>query len=235
MIWRAAPEQQVYLLSQPESGMGYQLVEILIRGEASRRSVVVYQAIVIVELDEAFDMELEFLAQRQDWDAWALEPDAFPVLQNAVEFNVQIPPKGHTLDLVAEPTLGRCGRRYGCGGAVIAPVFKADGEGVFVRVSAFVNDNRVDRNKGCLIPGTFTTTLQDYQRCVKCPDDPVDRYALPNPLEITTAFFVRPSDQDYLQKGIVQPNFGKSGGGEEAFFAQGTSQDTLIDTRPYGQ
>ncbi len=234
MIWRTTAEQEAYLPGQPESGMGYQIIEFSEPGGRTPRLAVAFQAVLIVELDEAFEMELSYLSNRSDWDAWVTEPDSFGILRGAIQFKLHRHSANSTFDLVAEPALGRCGRRVGGGNAVNQPELKADGRTAFVRVSAFSNDRRVDINKKCVLPGTFATTLHDYLACVTCPDDPVDRYALPSPLAITTAFFIRPSGPDILQKGIVQPNFGHAGGGEEVFFVHGTTSGTLIDIRPYG-
>jgi hypothetical protein len=62
----------------------------------------------------------------------------------------------------------------------------------------------------------------------------VDRYALPNDEEIKHAFMIVPKKSDKLQRGIVQPAFGKTGGGIEAYFNQGTSLNTFINRKDYG-
>jgi len=234
MIWRTTAQQEAFLLTQRESGMGYQIVEFVEPRATRTTKAVVYQALLVVALDDEFDLELSFLSNRKDWDSWVKEPDSFDFLRDVRALRVITPPSAGPLHLVAEPLQGRCDRRSGGCGAMDAPILEADGSSHYVRVSAFSNDRRVDLLHRCLLPGTFATTVKDYLACVRCPDDPVDRYALPHGLPITTAFHIRPMGSDRLQIGLVQPNFGHEGGGEEVFFSKGTSHGTMLDIRPYG-
>ncbi|OGL43488.1 MAG: hypothetical protein A2W05_09020 [Candidatus Schekmanbacteria bacterium RBG_16_38_10] len=94
---------------------------------------------------------------------------------------------------------------------------------------------RIDFENKKLRPGTYTTTNSDYLACVRFSDDPIDRYALPNDEEIKWAFYVQPKTKDVLQRGIVQPAFGHDGGGIEIFFENGTSNNTYLDKRSYGE
>jgi len=103
-----------------------------------------------------------------------------------------------------------------------------------VRLSAYENDKRIDFEKKRLKDGTYTTTLYDYISCVKTKDDPVDRYALPNDETIKWAFYVQPKSNDTLQRGIVQPAFGHAGGGIEAYFENGTAENTYLLKKQYG-
>ncbi len=104
----------------------------------------------------------------------------------------------------------------------------ANGDELFVRLSAFENDIRVDKVNNCLLPGSYTTTASDALRCKVEKDDPVERYALPNQLKIKWAFFIQPKPTDILQRGFVQPDFGKNGEGREVYFEKGTSSRTFI-------
>jgi hypothetical protein len=104
-----------------------------------------------------------------------------------------------------------------------------------VRLSAYENDHRIDFEKKRLIEGSYTTTHLDYLDCVKLCDDPVDRYALPNDEPVEWAFYILPQTKDQLQRGVAQPAFGHAGGGIEAYFENGTSNDTYFVTKPYGK
>ena len=106
---------------------------------------------------------------------------------------------------------------------------------MFVRLSAYQNDRRIDFENKRLKPGTYPTTRCDYRVCVIYKDDPVDRYALPNDEKVKWAFYVQPKTKDTLQRGIVQPAFGHDGGGIEVYFAAGTSRDTFMVMKPYGE
>lgn len=118
-------------------------------------------------------------------------------------------------------------------GAIDNPVEFANGEEVFVRLSAFDNDRRIDKENRCLRPGSFTTTEADYLVCKYLSDDPIERYALPNNDEIKWAFYIQPVGTDTLQRGTVQPANGKRGGGKEAYFEKGTAKGTFFERTKY--
>jgi hypothetical protein len=120
-------------------------------------------------------------------------------------------------------------------GAKDNPKENASGQETYVRLSHFKDDKRVDFENNCLKPGTFTTTEKDYRTCVQQSDVPIDRYALPSDDPIYWAFFVEPKKDDELQSGIVQPAFGRNGGGIEAYFEDGTSARTFKERRLYGK
>jgi hypothetical protein len=63
--------------------------------------------------------------------------------------------------------------------------------------------------------------------CRTVSDDPVERYALPNEDEIKFVFYICQLKTDTVQRGIVQPANDKRGGGEEAYFSNGTSPGTF--------
>ncbi|MEO6130298.1 MAG: hypothetical protein ABIQ02_00515, partial [Saprospiraceae bacterium] len=114
-------------------------------------------------------------------------------------------------------------------------VEKGNGIEKFIRLSAFKNDKRIDVELKRLREGSYTTTIIDYLECLKILADPVDRYALPSDEKIKFAFYIQPTKDDELQRGVVQPAFEHSGGGDEVFFNAGTSANTLIKISPYGQ
>jgi hypothetical protein len=127
------------------------------------------------------------------------------------------------------------GRHSGGKGATENPKEFANGSDIYVRISAYEDDKRIDFVKKRLKPGSFTTTLFDYTSCVETNDDPIDRYALPNEETIKWSFYIKPKSFDTLQNGVVQPAFNKDGGGIEAYFENGTSIDTYLFKRVYGK
>ncbi len=118
-------------------------------------------------------------------------------------------------------------------GAIHQQVKFADGVEKFTRLSAFEDDFRVDTVNKKLVAGSFATTFEDYQYCKKNNINPVERYALPNDEEIKWAFHVLPLKTDTLQRGIVEPANNQNGGGIEAYFANGTSNNTLLEKTAY--
>ena len=85
-------------------------------------------------------------------------------------------------------------------GAIQNIVENANGKEIFVRLSAFDNDRRVDKTNKCLRPGSYTTTKDDYLKCKAGDDDPVERYALPNNDKIKFCFHIQPNTSDKLQR-----------------------------------
>ncbi|MBN7817650.1 hypothetical protein [Algoriphagus pacificus] len=106
----------------------------------------------------------------------------------------------------------------------------------FVRLSAFENDFRVDTESGRLLPGSFTTDLEDFLTMTIPFNnfDPIAYYSLPNPLPIKWLFYFKSIAGDTFQRGTVQPAFGQNGGGREYYFKNGTSEKSLISVNPFG-
>lgn len=119
-------------------------------------------------------------------------------------------------------------------GAKDSPLITPDGKTYYVRLSAYEDDKRIDKVNNCLLPGSYTTTKKDYEKCVNDKDDPVERYALPNAEEIKWAFHILPQQKDLYRLGTVEPAFGKRGGGEECLFENGTSFGTFKKQTSYG-
>ena len=107
----------------------------------------------------------------------------------------------------------------------------ASGNDVFVRLSAFIDDIRIDRERLRCMPFTFTTTYEEamFCRAHKRSVNVCDRFALPNNLPPRWMFVIKPANGDVLRKGKVMPAFMKNGGGTEVFFENGTSDYSLVD------
>lgn len=118
-------------------------------------------------------------------------------------------------------------------GAIHQQVQNADGVEKFTRLSAFEDDFRVDNVNKRLVAGSFSTTYDDYQYCKNNNINPVERYALPNDEDIKWAFHIRPIKTDTLQRGIVEPANNHNGGGVEAYFEKGTSNNTFLERTAY--
>lgn len=232
MIFKAYPSDQRQFLSLPETGMGYQIIEAKRYGKTFKDRFVVYNSELVIDLDSKFS---DFKRQ--------IITEGYSRILNKAE---SLPIETSTISLVARSQITEFrilteskkkdkGRHSGGRGAADNPKEPADGKEIFVRLSAYENDKRIDFENKKLRPGTYTTTNSDYLACVRFSDDPIDRYALPNDEEIKWAFYVQPKTNDVLQRGIVQPAFGHDGGGIEIFFEDGTSNNTYLDKRPYGK
>jgi hypothetical protein len=235
-IFKASDSAQQRFLSLPETGMGYQIIEARRYGKTYKDRVkdrfVVYNSELIIDLDD----------QLRHFNKQIITEGYSKMLGKATLLPIEI----STISLVARSQVTESrtltaskkkskGRHSGGKGAIENPKEKANGKKKFVRLSAYENDRRIDFNNKKLRPGSYTTTDVDYCSCLTYDDDPIDRYALPSDAQIRWAFYVLPKSDDTLQRGIVQAAFGHDGGGLEAYFQDGTSDNTYHDKRPYGK
>jgi len=228
MTYLAEDELIQTLLNKPESGMGYQIIEAQRPDRQRREMFVVYNSEIVVEMEDDFD----FYKKYQPQESMVAEEQApYNQLISLSDIDV-IKPSRENTRLTAEGFSAK-GRHTNGKAALDSALVPAGGKDTFIRLSAYYNDRRIDTVHKKLRPGSYTTTLADYLQCKKQKDDPVDRYALPNAQAIAWAFYIEPKTGDTYQKGIVQPANGHAGGGEEAFFAQGTSDNTFLKTTIY--
>jgi hypothetical protein len=232
MIYKAYSSNANKLLSLPETGMGYQVIDGQLTGSSQTKRYVVYNADLIVDLDDDFETNKQLIIVR-----------GYTLISN---FANPLDIKTDSIKLITKRSLYESkslsqtkininNRQSGGKGAIDSPKENADGKEFFVRLSAYQNDKRIDFVKNRLKEGSFTTTLHDYLSCIRTKDDPVDRYALPNDETIKWSFYIQPKSNDSLQRGIVQPAFGHEGGGIEAYFENGTSENTYFMTKQYGE
>jgi len=233
MMWRATNDMINQLLAAPEHGLGYQFVTYRRQGEW-HEAIVLNAELILEEPSWEGKVELPFHGQS--------EMLSKVVAIHGIESFMVRRRGGGLASMVAEPAALNCGRSYAGGAALDALEQRLEADERFVRISAFMNDKRVDQRNRRLLPGSFATSLHDYSQCVGCKvsphgDDPVDRYALPNPAPPVYAFHIIAEEGTWVQRGRAQPNFGHAGGGEEAYFRDGTSPGSLMENqpRPYGQ
>ena len=231
MIYKAYSSDTENFLSLPETGMGYQVIEAKRYGEISKKRYVVYNGELIIDLDNKF---LEFKEQIKTKSFSKVLSEA--TMWTGEAATISLVPKSLLLEKrVLSENEKKDKRRHSGRGAIENPKEFANGKEVFVRLSVYENDHRIDFVKKKLKKGSYTTTDLDYKDCVNCYDDPVDRYALPNDEPVEWAFYILPKTKDQLQRGVAQPAFGHAGGGIEAYFENGTSDDTYLVTKPYGK
>lgn len=228
MIFKAQSQFTQSLLSLPETGMGYQIIDAKRHGRYTTDRFIVYNSELIVDYDSNFDtykrqIVLESYTKMFSQSSFIALDSPTLVRRSAVS-NVR---------MFSESSMNTKGRHSGGTGAVDnAPIY-ANGTDIFVRLSAYSDDKRIDFVKMRLKEGTYTTTEADYLTCKRYNDDPVDRYALPNDETIKWAFFVKPKSYDKYRPGIVQPANNHNGGGIEALFDNGTSDGTYLERKPY--
>lgn len=220
MIFKISLEQQEELKNMPETGMGYQLVGAKFAGEYFSKEFIALNSELLIENDYLSKTNLrEIFAKGFNLSA------RVAIIKSLKE--IKLIDKRDSQNLVKE------GSNYKSS-AKDNPVIYPDGNNYFVRLSAYDNDKRIDKKNNCLLQGSYTTIKKDYEICVKSNDKPIERYALPNDEKISWAFHIKPKTKDGYRFGTVQPAFGKTGGGEECFFENGTSFGTFNKQTTYG-
>ena len=220
MFFKLSFDQQQELRHIPETGMGYQLIEASYLFEYKRKEFIVLNSELIVEND---NLKEHYFKQ---------------IFSGGFKFSALNASVKELREVKLINKIGRFSqlneRNENRSAAKDNPVIYPDGNAYFVRLSAYEDDKRIDKINNCLLPGSYTTTKKDYEKCVNASDDPVERYALPNDEKVEWAFHIRPKVKDGYRFGIVQPEFGKRGGGEECFFENGTSFGTFKMQTQYG-
>ena len=220
MYYKLSSQQEDQLLHQPETGMGYQVIEAIKQGSYSRERFLVLNSEIVIEVN---GYESGHVRKIIDEGIYNVKAGADLIVLNSISVLSENQFRGVLNETKSENERA----------AIENHVENANGQEIFVRLSAFENDRRIDKIEKCLLPGSFTTTMEDYLTCKSTNADPVDRYALPNNDEIKFAFHIQPKQSDTLQRGIVQPANEKRGGGKEAYFKNGTSSGTFLKQTPY--
>lgn len=220
MYFKLSATQEIELLNQPETGMGYQVVEASKQGYYTREKFLILNSEIVIEMGTSLPYYVSrvikegILSIKASANFIAL--NSLTVLNEKQFRNVLNESKSESEK-----------------GAIDNAVIKANGNEIFVRLSAFDDDKRIDKVNNSLRPGSFTTTMEDYLQCKSSYDDPVERYALPSSEKIQFAFHIQPIASDTLQRGTVQPANEKNGGGKEVYFANGTAKGTFKKQTPY--
>ena len=220
MYFKLSAIQENDLLRQPETGMGYQIVEANNAGSYVREKFLILNSEVVIEMD---GRQGEFVSRVMSEGITSIKMSASYIPLNAIS----VINENQFRNVVNES------KNENERAAIDNPVENANGEETFVRLSAFDDDKRVDKINKCLRPGSYTTTMDDYLKCKDTKEDPVERYALPNNYKIKFAFYIQPKKTDTLQRGKVQPANGKRAGGKEAYFAKGTAAGTFLKQTLY--
>jgi hypothetical protein len=202
------PQPVQKLLKSPETGMGYQRVEVTTRSGVVRTGIAYNADLVLFEdevrgpLDQATYKSLIRDAKSSD--------------DEIVDIRV-----------IAQPTRTLGVKEGGLGAsqqAKDAPVEQTGPNELFKRFSAYANDRRLQAD-GSLLPGTYATTDADAQ-LVTTGTQAVARYALPSPQPASQEFSPSPNANTSIQRGTVAPANKQPGGGVEVIFPQGTQAGT---------
>jgi hypothetical protein len=211
-------ERQRELLEQPESGMGYQTVEITLRNGESRHGTA-FNSEYLIYSEESLD-RLEAITEPAR-RLQMLERNELGFGEEIVEINVV--PSEVASDSRVRESDGGDARSSGANEAFPEPLNEKK---QFKRLSAFANDRRITPTRA-LLPGTYATTAEDAKQ-VHNGRAAVRRYALPNPAPAVNMFTIDPPALGtILQRGIAQPAYGQPGGGVEVIFMNGSPDKTV--------
>jgi len=101
----------------------------------------------------------------------------------------------------------------------------------FHRYSAFNPDRRVDPKTGSFLPGTYAVPASEVP-FIPTGFAAVGRLALPNVQPASHHYTVEAPSGTVVEFGTVAPAFGQAGGGVEAFFAAGATNQLSPPTAP---
>jgi hypothetical protein len=138
MYFRISESQENQLLSKPETGMGYQIVDAIRGGNLSFEKFLVLNAKVVIEMNKDSSTYVRKVINEGIESAKSkanLVTLHFPTVLNEDQYRM----------VVNEP------KNKNEKGAIENPVENANGSELFVRLSAFDNDRRIDKKNKCLL------------------------------------------------------------------------------------
>lgn len=218
MPYKLSTEQIRELISQPETGMGYQYVEASMSNFSVQKGVVLNSEVFIPEEKIEKIMGRRFLTY------------------SAVLNEAENPGYIRKINVIGRDRLHLGETKY-FAKSVGVPASQAvtsltEKDQIFKRFSPYRNDRRVGED-GSLLPGAYATTEADV-RNVKTGTDATNRYALPSDEPAIYVFSIQPPQKMSVRIGTVEPANGKPGGGVEVLFESGSPKKTVTgpDTIP---
>ena len=203
-------EETQSLLRQPESGMGYQVVDARTTDYRTKRGVVVNAELLALDEEERTDRLMLSKSYAESLRTARSAVGQFRSLSVVQDYRTTV--------------LSKRQAKAAGGANEATEEMSKEGEG-FHRFSAFENDRRVTTEKS-LLPGTYATTEEDGHT-VETGTEAVERYALPNTDPASYRFTIKPGKNTTLTKGIVEPANGHECGGVEVIFTDGTHKETV--------
>lgn len=208
MYYHLSENQEQFLLAQPETGMGYQVVEAQMQGSELKAKFFVLNAELAIEMNEAAPLYVKQIANE---GILSVKEKAMPFRWNILSVIDHDP--------VIKPVH-----------AVIASKTEfPDGAEIFVRRSIYENDKRIDTKNNCLRSGSFTTTFADSLRHRHNSDDPLIQLAMDHGVRGKWGYYIQPKRSNALQRGKPDPKTGA----KEVFFKDGTSYGTFLHRKTY--
>ena len=206
---------QCLLLNQPESGMGYQIVEAVTADYKTKRGIAYNAELLLFDEESSRMFRTATFAQ--------LLNEARISTDEIRSLRVVTSADSTASAYVLHETSAHYERKSRP--AKDAPIELTKEKEVFKRFTAYENDHRITSD-GKLLPGTYATTEEDAK---KAPTGKiaVARYALPNPKPASNVWTIKPRKDTLIQSGIVESANDQPGGGVEVIFTKGTDPGTV--------
>lgn len=211
---KVSPEIQKKLLSLQESGMGYQIVEATYSDYSRKECIVLNASIAEPTYNRDVRDVLKSISLEEANRVYKLTAVSTDIIDVSLKAD-----KGIFKASVVKLSEAK--------GADKAPEDYTKKDEHFVRFARFENDLRVDTVNKRVLPGTYATTHEDAQYCLRNRIDHVARYALPSPLPVKYAFHIYPVEKTLIKRGTVEPANNQPGGGAEVIFPKGTDNNTV--------
>lgn len=206
---------QAKLLQLPESGMGYQVVEATFKNKVKKETLILNATLAEPTDGRSVGQIMKSLSLQETNELYKFAEESNEIID--VEFKREF------------GTFKKAG--YGTfaesRGAESGNLEKTEKDEYFIRFSHFEDDRRIDKKNKKVLPGSYATTLDDANYCLKNNIDPRARYALPNNLTIEYKFHIEPEEEINIRRGTVEPANDQPGGGFEVIFPNGTNNDSL--------
>ena len=218
MLTKLSAEQMKYLLSQSETGMGYQEIEykLLSYSYIQKRGLVLNSELLIDE-DGVGEIRKTTLKETVSYELLLEKAhDLSSGISNIRVIEKKVLRKYMTLE-EAKISKGQSAEESG-------ESLAAQGE-IFKRFTAYKNDHRVTLTYG-LKPGAYATTEDDAKN-VRTGLDATARYTLPYIDPVRYVFTITPPVCTSVKRGTVQPAHNQPGGGVEVIFIKGSPDKTV--------
>ncbi len=209
---KVSDEIQKKLLSLPESGMGFQVVDATFSDYSKKECVILNATLAEPTNNRSVQSVMESIS-----------------LEEASRVSKYAYPSKEIIDVSLKTDMGmfKAYTLKEANGADNNPEERTKRHEEFVRFSRFENDMRIDRINKRALPLTYATTQEDAKYCLSNRIDPVARYALPGTLKVSYAFYIKPLENTPIKRGTVEPANNQPGGGAEVIFTKGTDNNTV--------
>ena len=204
------------LVEAPETGMGYQVLQVQLEREVPRHVLVLNAEMAEEMVTEVTPLEKVIARQAQERVFKALQ-----YTPERIHFRILSRSEAVTKGL-GEKRADRASEQP----ASDANPELSNADERFLRYSAFQNDRRMNPVRS-VKPGTYVTTRTDGMTHVKTGMDAVRRYALPRPVPAVNRFELKPPTPIKVRRGTVAPAYGQPGGGKEVIFDDGAPANTF--------